>query len=1733
MDQVLEAVADAVAQLVMFSVEAEENNSILPDIVPGAQAVQGAVNALVDIASQMAQRYGSEPKIQQKMLEAATTIRGATQQIVNDATTLSRDQMSQQAKKSLLRSAKEVLQGTVSELHLADKYDVIKLVKAATLCKDDVQRSYGVTTADQIMDVARTLSANVVATVKLVNQRIAILVDPIFRRRLDTANEIAKNSIQSLVRAMGEVVKRPADATARAEQRRISREFEDAMDEIIEVARLSCKSMFEGLDLDFGLDPPARPTLLELRACHERIVREVGNLDAAANARTAEAAAHALHMINSAIMNEVRLATEIADSCAEDVHKINILEACDRVEKMPSELTPATKDTLRRAADPSAKARLETFEQQTIDASAAVVAAVALSSSAKDNLITIGREMDLHLTQLDDGVDEKNKAKAAKAAKNVADDVSNATMIATAIADAAEDPRTASAVRAEVDNINALAPGLINATKAAIAEPNNALAAAALHKETGAMREAKDRLIDAATLSPEELLAKRARELADELRKLEEAIRAGNLPEVAARLKAAKAKIADQLALARALAASCTDPVRRKELEAAIAELERLEAQLLPASKAALSGDKAALAELERLLTELGRVEQRLQDAAKPTPDEHLRQLNADVAENLALLADALARGDIAAARRATDAIRRALDKEIDLLRQLEEHETDPHRRRQLAEVRERLERLRPEFDAAANHALENPDDPAARAALDRVLRELEAAGRNMDRIFPSEDERMAQLADRIKRDLDQLHAAAQKGDSPATATAVKTAVSDVGQQLALASVLADKATDPLQKRKIQEEMGNVKALTPQLVQATKGYLASPNDPKSLEALRNAINDINAAVQALSAASTMPPEQQLVEQAAAISSALADLQQHAGQGDREATAVDNRLIFNAVPRQVDLLQQFVESQGDNPYQKALLEKEGAALKRLVPELLTVSTRVAGNPNDQAAKKQLAELVESAKSLNNALLSATTSPDDQILTTTSTVGQELQRLGKAVEERDLPATDASLKALKDAIAQEALVVRQLADKETDPQRKKDLLNAINSLEDLLSQLGLVAKAAATGDQRAKAQFDQMVRDMEAANNRIAELTTKPTKQLIAENAAQLHGNLNQLADSLNKGDKEAAKALLGATQKGLLKQQNLVKAQANRTTDPRQRKDLLAALHDLDRVLTDLPVSVRSAINNPADNPKALNDIRSAHGAVDKSVNAVKANEEFELLTVFNRITHNVNAVPHSVQTNNVPARNEQVKGIKAGIDEEKALVDQLRQRGDAKLDEGKVRGALADVDSSFKEFLQQVQVASAAPTSASELKKLADAGEKLKQHHVQLFHGILGDPAKLADAVIDTNYALDDSLDRLQAAVRRGNRQDATDALHDAVDNLEKQAVLTSLLADQTTDPKQKQALKALAQKFTDAKGRLTADTHQALAHPNDKAAQDKFHKTVQDTKALNAEAVVQSHADLERDIRNGQKAIADKMQAIMNALNAGDKETAERLLQELEKDLKKQAILCKVMAGRTTDPRKKKQFLDAAANLQSMLNQLGGPFRDLLMKKGGEKDAAEFMNKLFNDVFKVNQKIEDGLAEEKEEEEEPKDEIMQAARHVEKVVNMKEINADTAEGRIYLAARKIAEEMALMSQAAARGANSEVIVISRRIHALVGQVGTNSKAVADACKDPILRDQVMSITHAINNISVQLKIITAVKAAGGTTDNSVKAQLVKCAKGLASNVVNVCNAVEIASIRV
>jgi len=353
---------------------------------------------------------------------------------------------------------------------------------------------------------------------------------------------------------------------------------------------------------------------------------------------------------------------------------------------------------------------------------------------------------------------------------------------------------------------------------------------------------------------------------------------------------------------------------------------------------------------------------------------------------------------------------------------------------------------------------------------------------------------------------------------------------------------------------------------------------------------------------------------------------------------------------------------------------------------------------------------------------------------------------------------------------------------------------------------------------------------------------------------------------------------------------------------------------------------------------------------------------------------------------------------------------------------------------------------------------------------------------------------------------------------------------LHRMAGLARALADLTSDPKQREELLRLAGELEKAAHELDHATHNALAHPDDKKAHEDFESALDHARATNADVIATAFPDGEEELRKGSQNIQAAMKRMIDKLKNGDQAGALAALDELEKLMKRQAALARALAIHTTDPAKRRMLLDAAMQLQNGLGNLLGPIRDSIVA-GNLEEAMELMNRLLNDTFKAAKKLEDSLRSAAEEEEEPTDEIMKAAHHVQKVVKTKDIDESTPEGRIYLASKRIAEEMALMSDAAARGANSEVIVIARRIYNLVQDIFSNAQQVTSACPDRILKDQIMSVAQAVRNIAVQLKIITAVKAASPDQDTTIKAQLVKCAQSLASNVVCTCNAVEIATI--
>jgi len=109
---------------------------------------------------------------------------------------------------------------------------------------------------------------------------------------------------------------------------------------------------------------------------------------------------------------------------------------------------------------------------------------------------------------------------------------------------------------------------------------------------------------------------------------------------------------------------------------------------------------------------------------------------------------------------------------------------------------------------------------------------------------------------------------------------------------------------------------------------------------------------------------------------------------------------------------------------------------------------------------------------------------------------------------------------------------------------------------------------------------------------------------------------------------------------------------------------------------------------------------------------------------------------------------------------------------------------------------------------------------------------------------------------------------------------------------------------------------------------------------------------------------------------------------------------------------------------------------------------------------------------------------------------------------------------------------MALLSQAAQRNSKKDMVAAAKKIAGMIDKIQSLANEIGEKCRDPILREQLLSICKVPKNFAVQLKIISAVKATSGEDDPTAEAQLVTCAQGLANSVIQTVKAAEAASIK-
>lgn len=250
MDQFLDSIADAVSQLVLLS---ESDNSLMfVNLGPGAQAVIQATGMLVGIGEEIEGKF-STADMKSKMREAIDGIQSASREIQEAVALLSQDQFSTTGRKKLAKAAKIILSSTVMTLQLTDLFECVKLIKQAKTCLHLVRTIVGTTLYSEFTQLAQALAMDSIDLAQLVMARIGFIIDPVCKRKLEENNNLIRCQIQTFIQGANNVFQNPSDPSLIEYRNIVSGQLETAIEEIINAARLSSKTMLEACSLDMRM----------------------------------------------------------------------------------------------------------------------------------------------------------------------------------------------------------------------------------------------------------------------------------------------------------------------------------------------------------------------------------------------------------------------------------------------------------------------------------------------------------------------------------------------------------------------------------------------------------------------------------------------------------------------------------------------------------------------------------------------------------------------------------------------------------------------------------------------------------------------------------------------------------------------------------------------------------------------------------------------------------------------------------------------------------------------------------------------------------------------------------------------------------------------------------------------------------------------------------------------------------------------------------------------------------------------------------------------------------------------------------------------------------------------------------------------------------------------------------------------------------------------------------------
>ncbi|KAN0009435.1 hypothetical protein ACTFIU_006730 [Dictyostelium citrinum] len=1780
MEQLLEAISDAVSSMVLYSVEADESNAAIPNILPGAQGVKSTVDYLVDLASKSAALWDNfnQPDMKVKMIDTCDKIKESTGFLLESATILSNMPFNKPAKKILLKGAKGIMEHMVVLLQQADLYEVTRLIRYCRRCESKLKIFIGLDPGETFFaTAAQDFVTSTVEVGKIVTKRIGEIDDYALKKRFEEANSSLKVEVPVVLQHFAYYQRDANDRHSFDQGHIVAKTIFSIIDEIITVARLSAKSPFD-LSMIQGLDLRDDD---DLKDANILISQEKSRLLSAIEAGDGKEASRALKAIKKGLTDQIVISKALAKSTDNPIEKKRLEDAARKAEYIldgiVAQFGQAVEELLARPDNSILFNRLKANLDSIMEASDQMVTSSARLSS--NDVSEATKNLEELIERVRGNIAKSEFEKLATNIPLLQPTFNDILDIVDGIAMGTEDATIKQTLEFASKEARSRGTEIIGRleqlSKQLEKNPNNKREIELeMNQLLTQLNQIGRDLLKAVSLGTSNQIYETHKSIEENLAKLRQAVISNDQKEVTTALRAIRKGMNDQLNIAKSIERITEDQQMKDALQAAILkadeELNDLIKNLYTSSQEAIedSSNPKAMAKLDEAIRGIDEMNQTFLGAvSRDIMTENTRQMELKLAQ----LVHSLKSGD----QQLTVQVLKGVIEDIKkqgLVAELASNsikETDEHRANRIKERAVDLTNTGPNLvkSVKANLIEMNPDNLSALVQNIGQIRETNKDLNNA--VFMTTEEELLENSAKIDQEMRRIQTALANG-KPITEQEINSLMKKMNNQIRLAHQHAQSMKDPNSKKILLDTTENLNKLVSLLVDACKQSIENPSDEKAKQKVKDLLNEAMKANLDLIGNSFSTAEE-LVYGTPNLLKLISKLEEAIANGDLDEIKRCFKELNEELSKQL-FLARIAEASITDPERKKQLLEAIADLERLQTDLYPSVMEFISNPNSKEARENLQQLLRKLKNDVERVSSiSSTSPSEHLESKSYAVANELNKVERGLQSNNqAEVNDGANKAMA-GIKQQIQLSKHIAEHTDNIAQKREIIDLSDRLEKqaLVLQQAIkesLANPSSTAHKEKVYQASCATRTLMA--QLIAASSSKVPEEQIISTAQSIKRDLDNLSIALAKGGKDAEKAIK-EFKSGETKQKiELLKAYASKVQNPHQKKQINQAIAQLEENVKKSIDFVEKTIGDKSstvEQQKKLKElIDNSSVSANQVISASTSSNEDRLLSKAVKINETLDRISKSAVGGNKADVDSNIKELREELGDTIQLIKQASEN----VKDPHKKVALNEIAEKLKQVSQPISnAANNTVSKPSDNASKTELNNLINQTKELLGKAVVNatnneNPTQQLDQVL---YKASNDINRLNNAIESGDQKSIGDSLTNLKDTENRLKILgNSLPSNSVESEKVKKSIQEISNHvlptiINNATVVLTqpkdSNNSKSVVNKESKKALSDLSNVISITNKSPEEKIIANGTVLHRD--TDQLNTSTKQSKI-------DPTQVQNNVDTIYKTVAEQTLLARALANQTSNASRKQGLQDKSDQLEKLLPELEKANRDIQSAatngKPIDKQMVDKLDKITNDIKSINQSIvseaineklekehkereileaayreeQERLRREKEEREKAQqDEVLAAAQKI--AERTKDLNKDqTPEGKLYSTAQGIAGIMRDLSIAATSNDKKGMITCSKLLAEQVAIYLQQAKETASKCTDPKLKEQIITAAQAAKNFTVQLKIIAAVKAASDDDDaSSNKQQLVKCAKGLAKAVVGTINAVEIGQIRV